>query len=303
MKINRVAIVGMGALGLMYGEQIQKKIGRENVTFVMDSRRYERNKNSVFTVNGEETEFSMLDCSEAKPVDYVIVATKQNGLEDALDVMQPLINEHTIIMSVMNGITSEEIIASRYGDRNIVYCVALGMDAMREGTDLTFKSQGKLQIGIYKEEQREALEAVKEFLDLVMLKYEEKEDIKHALWGKLVMNVGINQTCTVFEATYQEVFDTKEYFEHLCGAMREVMAVAKEEGVFFSEEEFNSYLALMRTLNPDGYPSMRQDAVAKRKSEVDLFAGTIVKLGKKHGIDVPVNNFYYQKILDMEAKY
>lgn len=303
MRIKTVAIVGMGALGMMYGEHIQRKIGKENVSFVMDTARYERNRDKKFTVNGAPVTFQMIDALDAKPADFVIVATKYNGLAEALDMMKPVVGENTIILSVMNGITSEQKIAEHFTDHNLVYCVALGMDAMREDTELQYASLGKVQIGIVKEEQGPALEAVKEFLDRVELTYEEKEDILHALWGKLMMNVGINQTCTVYEACYREVLESKERFQMLSDAMHEVMAVAEKEGIHFTEEEFEGYIRLMRTLQPDGYPSMRQDAVAKRKSEVELFAGTIIREAAKYGVDVPVNQFYYEQILKMEAGY
>ena len=48
---------------------------------------------------------------------------------------------------------------------------------------------------------------------------------------------------------------------------------------------------------------MRQDGKAHRKSEVELFGGTIRTLAKKHGIPVPVNDWLYHTILEMEAAY
>lgn len=303
MEIKNVAVVGMGALGIMYGEHIQKRIGKENVQFVMDASRYQVHKDEKYTVNGERQDFQILETKNAKPADLVIVATKSQGLNQALDVMAPLVGEHTVIMSVLNGITSEEIIAERFGDRNLIYCVALGMDSMREGTDVQYKSLGRIEAGILKEEQKPALEAAADFFEKMELAFHIKDDIKKALWGKLLMNVGINQTCTVYEACYREVLNTKEYFDAMSGAMHEVMAVAEKEGVQLTEEDYDAYVALIRTLQPEGYPSMRQDAVAKRKSEVDLFAGTIIKVAEKHGVDVPVNRFYYEKIKEMEAAY
>ena len=50
-------------------------------------------------------------------------------------------------------------------------------------------------------------------------------------------------------------------------------------------------------------PSMRQDGLAKRKSELELFSGTILKLGKKHNIPTPVNQRIYEKILEIESLY
>ena len=48
---------------------------------------------------------------------------------------------------------------------------------------------------------------------------------------------------------------------------------------------------------------MRQDGKARRKSEVELFSGTIRRLAEKHGIPVPVNDWLYQKIHETEAGY
>ena len=70
-----------------------------------------------------------------------------------------------------------------------------------------------------------------------------------------------------------------------------------------SDEEFDGWLALADTFAPEGKPSMRQDGEAHRKSEVELFAGTMVRLAKKHGADVPVNRWLYDRVRQMEAQY
>lgn len=303
MEIQSVAIVGMGALGLMYGEHIQREMGKGAVRFVMDSARCLRHRDEIYTVNGVRQDFGLVDCGEATPADLVIVATKYNGLESALDVMANLVGENTIIISVMNGISSEQIIAGRYGDKNLVYCVAIGMDAMRDGTDLWYTNKGKLQIGALKAEQGPALEALAGFFDSIRMPYSVERDILRALWGKFLLNVGINQTCMVYGTTYEGALNTGEIFEAMSGAMHEVILIAQKEGVRLTEEDYRNYINILRTLKPDGYPSMRQDALAGRKSEVELFAGTVIRIAAKHGVPVPVNEFYYKKIRGMEAAY
>ena len=66
------------------------------------------------------------------------------------------------------------------------------------------------------------------------------------------------------------------------------------------EKELQQYIAILETLSPDGIPSMRQDGVAGRKTEVDMFAGTVIRLAKQHGIPVPANEFLYQRVQEME---
>lgn len=303
MEIKSVAIVGMGALGLMYGGQIVKSCGRGAVRFVMDAGRYERHKNDVYTVNGVQQNFVLQSAADAEPVDLVIVATKFSGLEQALTEMQGLIGAETAIFSVLNGISSEERIKERFGDDNLLYCVALGMDAVREGTSLTYQHSGMLKIGCLEEKQRPALGTVTRFLDRVGLRYTVEDDIQHALWAKLLLNVGINQTCMVYETSYGGALADAKAREDMFAAMHEVIAVAQREGINLTEADFEGCVQVLRGLAHEGLPSMRQDALAKRPSEVELFAGTIIRLAAKHGLAVPVNQRYYERIKQIEAGY
>lgn len=303
MEIKTVAIVGMGALGMLYGEQLQKVLPAGAVRFVMDEERFKRHKNDKYEVNGVEQSFTLQRVAQAEPVDLVIVATKFSGLNEALEEMQGLVGPQTIIFSVLNGISSEEYIKERYGDDNLLYCVALGMDAVREGTSLTYQHKGILKLGMLAKKQRPALAAVMALLEKAGIQYVIEEDILHALWAKLLLNVGINQTCMVYETNYGGAFTNEEARQDMFAAMHEVITVAQREGIKLTEADFEGCVKVLRGLSPEGLPSMRQDAMAKRKSEVELFAGTIIRLGAKHNVPTPVNQRYYDIIKAMEAKY
>ena len=303
MEIKTVAIVGMGALGMLYGEQLQKVLPAGAVRFVMDEERFKRHKNDKYEVNGVEQSFTLQSVAQAEPVDLVIVATKFSGLNEALEEMQGLVGPQTIIYSVLNGISSEEYIKERYGDDNLLYCVALGMDAVREGTSLTYQHKGILKLGMLAKKQRPALAAVMALLEKAGIQYVIEEDILHALWAKLLLNVGINQTCMVYETNYGGAFTNEEARQDMFAAMHEVITVAQREGIKLTEADFEGCVKVLRGLSPEGLPSMRQDAMAKRKSEVELFAGTIIRLGAKHNVPTPINQRYYDIIRAMEAKY
>ena len=62
-------------------------------------------------------------------------------------------------------------------------------------------------------------------------------------------------------------------------------------------------MRILSGLDPDGYPSMRQDAIAGRKSEVDMFAGTMLELSERYNVPVPVNKSLYERIKTMESGY
>ena len=303
MEIKRTAVFGMGALGLLFGSQIAEADGGNAVTFLMNQERAKRHQQDRYSVNGIEKHFQIEAAEDAVPYDLVIVAVKYKDLEDVVEEMKPAVGPDTVIISVMNGISSEDILAQTYLRRNIIDCVAIGMDAMREGTALRYTKPGRLQIGVTEEKQKPAFQALVSFLERTGIPYEVCPDIRRSMWNKFMLNVGINQACTVYETDYAHATAPGPILDEMIGAMTEVIRIAEAEGVHLTQEDLNRCVELEKTLKPDGYPSMRQDAVAKRPTEVDMFAGTVIQLGEKHGIPTPVNRRYLDAVRRMEESW
>ncbi|HCE74182.1 MAG TPA: hypothetical protein DEP67_07020 [Lachnospiraceae bacterium] len=177
------------------------------------------------------------------------------------------------------------------------------MDAMREGTALRYTKPGRLQIGVTEGEQKPAFQALVSFLERTGIPYEVCPDIRRSMWNKFMLNVGINQACTVYETDYAHATAPGPILDEMIGAMTEVIRIAEAEGIHLTQEDLNRCVELEKTLKPDGYPSMRQDAVAKRPTEVDMFAGTVIQLGEKHGIPTPVNRRYLDAVRRMEESW
>ena len=302
--IQTTAIIGMGALGLLYADRIVKARGQEGTVFILDDERMEKYKGRKFTINGEEKDFAMVAASAKKPVDLVIVAVKYNGLPSAIETMKSCVGKDTIILSVMNGIDSEEMIAETYGKEHLIYTVAQGMDAMKFGDALNYTKEGELRIGVVEEYQKKNLTAVKEYFEDIQMPYTLEDDILKRMWGKFMLNVGVNQTCHAYETTYSGVLtEGSEENRIFTGAMDEVIQLSQAVGINLSQEDAEYYKKIIATLKPDGVPSMRQDGIAKRKTEVEMFAGIVRKLAKKYGIATPVNDLLYDKIKKIEEAY
>ena len=292
-SIKTTAIYGLGALGMLYGSMLQKTYGPENVRFVMDSSRYARHKNDIYTINGEPFDFALQDASDVTgPSDLVIIAVKGPSLAEVIDQAGASVGPDTIILSLMNGITSEDILAEKYGRSHVLDCIAIGMDAMREGTQLSYTKCGKLQFGSRDGSQAEDVQAVGRYFAKAGVPYEIRDDIRRAMWFKFLLNVGVNQACTVYETDYGHVTSPGPICDEMKEAMREVCRLAAVEGIQLTEADIDAAIELEKTLKPDGYPSMRQDALAGRPTEVDLFAGTVIAMGQKYGVPTPVNEKY-----------
>ena len=305
MDIERVAIVGKGALGIMYADAIAQALGPNAVAFAMDAARYERHAGETVLVNGVERAFACVRPEDVRePFDLVIFATKAGGLGAALDLAACLVGPNTRLVSVLNGIRSEGRIAARFGWQNLVLCVAQGMDAVRLDGELTYSKRGQLRFGAAEAAAPGVVDDLAAFFKRVGLAYVVEEDPRHRLWAKFMLNVGVNQTCMVYGGTYGSVTEPgSEQNRTFVAAMREVMAVAQAEGIGLTEADLSELAALMATLDPAGMPSMAQDRLAKRPSEVEEFAGAVIAHAERHGILVPTNRWLYQRVREIEAAY
>ena len=74
-------------------------------------------------------------------------------------------------------------------------------------------------------------------------------------------------------------------------------------GIDIGEAEVRQYLNILRTLDPEALPSMGQDRRQGQKSEVDMFAGVVIRYGRSLGIETPVNEYILRRVREVEAAY
>ena len=302
-RIESIAIIGMGALGLLFGDMLQRD-GKLSVGFIADAARLERYKDEPICVNGAQKRFDFLPAgTKDAPADLVIFAVKATALDGAMEDAAGYVGERTVLLSLLNGITSEGLLEARFGRDRVVHCVAQGMDATRRGRKLVYSKPGQLCVGLPDDRPGDGLEAVTALFDRVGIPYTVESDIRHRMWSKFMLTVGVNQVVMVREGNYGTVQVPGEAREQMIAAMREVIALSGLEGVAVTEDDLTYYVNLIDTLSPEGMPSMRQDGLARRKSEVELFSGTVCRLASGHGLDVPVNRQLYDAIRAMEAQY
>ena len=304
MAIKSVAIIGRGAVGMLYGSIAEKNLGSDAVEFVMDDERFARHADKTPLVNGEPLRVRTLPASEAAPVDLVILATKATGLDQALDTMETLVGPETRIVSLLNGVTSEERIAERFGWERTVLSVAQGMDAVFIGADMTYSHPGEIRFGAAPGTAAGVVEDVADLYARAGVPHVVEADIRHRMWTKLMLNVGINQVCMVYGGTYGSASEPgSEQNRCFVAAMREALAVARAEGVDVTEADLAQMAQLIASLDPAGMPSMAQDRVNEKPTEVEEFSGTVCRLAERHGLLVPTNQWLYQRVRELEAGF
>lgn len=145
--VESVAVVGAGAMGAMYAAHFVE--GGLRTSLVASGERAGRLRDPGLVVNGTPLAVGVLDpdVDPLEPVDLVVVAVKHHDLAAAMDDVAPFVGPETTLVSVLNGLDSEEVLAERFGPEGLLLCIALGMAAGREGREVTYLSPGQLTLG------------------------------------------------------------------------------------------------------------------------------------------------------------
>ena len=307
-EIKAVGIVGLGALGTMYATLFTQALGKDRVFVLADRARTERYRRDGMWYNGEACDLNYTDAATVtEPVDFLLFSVKFTGLAEAIETCRHLVGPDTTIISILNGISSEEMLASAFGSEKVVWCVVGKVSAQKEGNRVTMfpviPPAGEMDLGVPAGCSDAHLRRLTAFFDSIGFHYVLPEDIQVTMWSKLLCNVGCNQAATAYECNYSVLQTPGPARETMLSAMREVVAVANAEGVPLSENDVTLWTAVIDGITPTNEPSMRQDGKAHRKSEVELFSGTIRRLARKHDIPVPINDWLYDRIKDMERNY
>lgn len=289
-EIERVAILGAGAMGAVYASKFFDVAPLSTILVARDSR-YDRLRADGLKVNGKKYAVPVVRPDEAtRPADLIIVALKHHHIPDAIHDLRNLIGDETTLISVMNGLDSEEIFGSVYGMGKVLYAIAVGIDAVREGNSVTYTIPGKIVFGESDNSRpSERVGRVRAAFDRAGILSETPLDMMRMLWWKFMINVGVNQASAVMRAPYgvfQSSPDAQALMEALMG---EVIELAQRIGVNLGDQDLDGWYAVLKTLSPEGKTSMLQDIEAGRKTEVEVFAGKVVELGTRHGIATPVN--------------
>ncbi|MDE6138800.1 MAG: hypothetical protein K2F57_04950, partial [Candidatus Gastranaerophilales bacterium] len=216
-EIKKVLICGIGAVGSIYANKINEFDG-ENLRILVDKKRLENYIKNPKIFNGKPLNLNYILPDENNfKADLIIIATKFDGLLEAVKNIKNFVKDDTIIMSLLNGVTSEELIAEKYGWKNVPLAYFIGHSAMRDGNNIVHDGTGDIVFGIKNPEVTniEIVELIKKYFDNVGIDYKTPENMYRAYWLKYMLNVSSNQPSAILKMTFGKMQDNKNFVEFL----------------------------------------------------------------------------------------
>lgn len=308
-EIRYALVVGAGAIGSAVAAAIHRALPGA-ARLLADSRRAAALERDGLFVNGERVDLPLSPAGRppesGNEPGLILVCVKNHQLASAISDMAPYVGAGTVVLSLMNGIDSEKDLAEAFGPERVLNAMILAIDAVREGNATTYTVGGNIHFGEARNAPgawSERVARVADFFGRTGIRYTVPEDMVHALWFKLMVNVGLNPTTAVMRATYSSFQEFPEARRVMLAAMSELIAISKVLGTGLSEADVAVWDRTLADLSPAGKSSMLQDVEARRKTEVELFAGTVVRLGSETGVPTPINSLLFDMVRAIERGY
>lgn len=304
-NIENVIICGLGAVGSIYADKIHR-YNSDKLRVLVDKNRLEKYKKNPKIFNGVPLDLNyILPEDNNFKADLIIIATKFDGLNDAVHNIKNFVKEDTIILSLLNGVTSEEIIAQKYGWKHLPLAYFIGHSAMREGNIITHDGVSTIVFGVKDKSKTDIndIEILKNYFDKTGITCKIPEDMLRSYWLKYMLNVSTNQPSAILRMTFGDMQKNSKFIEFMKNIMNEVALAAKAEGVSNTETMCDETLKTLYKMIPEGKTSMLQDVEAGRTTEIEIFAKTMINFGEKHNIPIPYNRIMKEMIEIIHENY
>lgn len=301
MEIRRTALIGLGAIGTVYGRMLHETYGREFAA-VAGGERARRLRENGARINGLSFFPRVVEPGEEFPADLIVVSVKNYQLDRAIEDIRGFVGKNTVLLPLLNGVTARDRLLAAFPENRVFYGLAIYIDAVRTPEGVLNRENGTIQFGdADNAEPSPEVEAVRDYLAGAGIRAEVCPDMIRAVWRKWMMNVGVNQVSAVTRSPYGRITSVPSTLALFHEAMMEVVALGKASGIDLGERDALEFEGLMDRFSPEAKTSMLQDVEAKRRTEVDYFGGTVEELGKKLGVPTPVNHVLTLVIRSIEA--
>ena len=294
--IKRIGIIGAGAVGCSLGSAFYEKYG-DQFCFVAQGERAKKLKQNGIIVNHINLFPKVHEEPEEQGVDLLLLCVKNYSLEDTLQDIAPLIHENTILLPLLNGVTAVDRVRAAFPNNPVPYGIVMRTDAERIDHTVSVSIRGEIQIGYARGETPDCdLDEIRDLFIQAGIDSKIYPDMRYMLWRKWMINIGANQVSALTCAKFKYFGKVEEIIVLLKEAIREILEISQKFDIGLTAQDCEDIVQILINYPPEKKTSMFQDIEARRRTEIDYFAGTVIELGKKVGVPTPVNWVMYHAL-------
>ena len=321
--VPRILIMGAGAVGSIVGGYLA--LGGNEVTLVGRKKHVEQINGQGLCINLGGVErcgireglHAVENISELNgEFDLIILSIKSYDTPEALNELRPVITDNTTLLSLQNGVGNEPQIHAAYPENTLLAgIICMNLNFSRPGYIICTDDKGGLSAGLYAGNPEKAANAINTLRSSgLQVDYHQNKPAS-VKWSKMLLNISSNVLNAITGQSYKAILSDGFYGTLAVNALKETLAVMKQEGIEPVALPGYNVAALARLCRTPAFiarrvmrkmaddsentvTSMQQDLKKIRRAtssnpshhtELTELNGKIVELGRKYNIPTPAN--------------
>jgi len=305
MEIQRIAVMGAGAVGCYFGGMLARAGMR--VTLIARRETAEavaRDALFLDSINFQErvAVAASTQPDAARDAELVLFCVKTRDTEEAARALAPHLKPGAIVVSLQNGVDNVERIRAAAGIDALPSVVYVAASISAPGR---VKHVGRGDLIIGHASRRAECEQVTASFARAGVPCRISDNIEGELWTKLVWNCAGNAISALGRVTYGQLVASEEARRLLEATVLETIAVARAAGIELPglkdpQAAIASALKLLQRDLGQATSSTLQDVLRGRRTEIDSLNGYVVRRGRELGVPTPVNHTLYALVKLLE---
>ena len=306
----KIVVVGPGAMGCLFAAFLAKS-DQEVYLFDRKKERADAISKNGITVEGisdlKAPVKTTTNPKDIKACDLIIICVKSYDTEEAAREIKSLIEKNTLVLTLQNGVGNVETISRIAGEgKTIGGVTSQGATLLGDG-HIRHAGKGETVIGLSGRQSTvdgpQNLNKIAEVFEKAGFQTKIADNIQNLIWSKLIINVGINALTAITRLNNGRLIEFEGTDAILEEAVNEAIKVAEAKGIKLIFDNPVEKVRGVCKATAGNVASMLQDALKKRKTEIDYINGAIIREAGQLNIEVPVNRVLTNLVKTLESSY
>jgi len=290
--MKQILMVGAGSVGGFFGAHLAKN--NPNVSFLLRPRTLAAVRQNGLTIRSAKGSFTVhpptaFDPRDLPTPDLIILSVKAYDLDEVMNQIAPILTDQTVILTLQNGVDTEDRILARFQQDCVVGGVAFIYSKIAAPGVIDHYKKGAVAIGEMMGHHSPRLLAIADLFKQAGIPCQLTEDVRRSKWEKMCWNCVFNPLTVMIDDKVAKALDHPEMVRVIQQIVGEVMAVAAAVKVPLAADMAEKVVRWTSEIR-DIHTSMYDDWKAGRPTEIDYLNGYVAKLGREFGIPTPLND-------------
>ncbi|MFO0707271.1 MAG: 2-dehydropantoate 2-reductase [Nitrospira sp.] len=289
--MKNILMVGAGSVGGFFGAHLAKN--NPNVSFLLRPKTLAAVKQNGLTIRSASGTFTVhpqaaSDPRELPKPDLVILGVKAFDLDEVIGQLEPVLTDETVILTLQNGIETEDRILARVNRDCVVGGVAYIYSKIAAPGLIDHYKKGAVAIGELMGHESTRLLKIRDLFAAAELPCHLSKDIRRSKWEKMCWNCVFNPVTVLINDRVSKALDHPEMMGVIRQIVGEVVAVSAGMKVPLPPDMTERVIKATQEIR-DIHTSMYDDWKAGRQTEIAYLNGYVVQKGRELGVPTPVN--------------